>query len=202
MRGNLMENRIYPIMVSTLRMKNGGFEVDYPQVSCLSNPDAQEIINRTIMENVYELIQKQRPFEEMNGTYELKNNDKGVLSLTLINYAFSGGAHGNTIVKALNFDVETGHIYTLPELFKPGSHYVQRISEIIKAEIKARDLPTIGEFTEINPNQDFYIADRSLVIFFQLYEITPYFVGIPYFPISIYALEDIINEKGPLQRMF
>ncbi len=162
-----MENRIYPIMVSTLRMKNGGFEVDYPpQVSCLSNPDAQEIINRTIMENVYELIQKQRPFEEMNGTYELKNNDKGVLSLTLINYAFSGGAHGNTIVKALNFDVETGHIYTLPELFKPGSHYVQRISEIIKAEIKARDLPTIGEFTEINPNQDFYIADRSLVIFF------------------------------------
>ncbi|NMA86796.1 MAG: DUF3298 and DUF4163 domain-containing protein [Tissierellia bacterium] len=197
-----MENRIYPIMVSTLRMKNGGFEVDYPQVSCLSNPDAQEIINRTIMENVYELIQKQRPFEEMNGTYELKNNDKGVLSLTLINYAFSGGAHGNTIVKALNFDVETGHIYTLPELFKPGSHYVQRISEIIKAEIKARDLPTIGEFTEINPNQDFYIADRSLVIFFQLYEITPYFVGIPYFPISIYALEDIINEKGPLQRMF
>lgn len=197
-----MANRIYPIIVSTLRMSNGGFEVDYPQVSCLANSDAQEIINRTIMENVYELIQKQRPFEEMNGTYELKNNDKGVLSLTLINYAFAGGAHGNTIVKALNFDVETGHVYTLSELFKPDSDYVQRISEIVKAEIKARDMPTLGDFTEIDPNQDFYIADRSLVIFFQLYEITPYFVGIPYFPISIYALEDIINEKGPLQRMF
>ena len=196
-----MENRIYPIAVNTLRMKNGDFQVDYPQVSCLANSDAQESINRTIMENVYELIEKQRPFEEMNGTYELKNNDKGILSLTLINYGFAGGAHGNTIVKALNFNVETGHVYTLPELFKPGSDYVQRISEIIKAEIKARDLPTIGEFTKISPNQDFYIADKSLVIFFQLYEITPYFVGIPYFPISIYGLEDIINENGPLQRM-
>ncbi len=197
-----MENRIYPVMVNTLKMKDENFEVDYPQVSCLMNPSAQEIINRAIINNVYELIQKQSPFVKMDGTYELKNNDKGVLSLTLINYAFAGGAHGNTIVKGLNFDVETGHIYTLPELFKPGSDYIKKISEIIKVQIKERNLPTLGDFTEINPNQDFYIADRSLVIFFQLYEITPYFVGIPYFPISIYELEDIINENGPLQRMF
>ena len=197
-----MENRIYPVMVNTLKMKDENFEVDYPQVSCLMNPSAQEIINRAIINNVYELIQKQSPFVKMDGTYELKNNDKGVLSLTLINYAFAGGAHGNTIVKGLTFDVETGHIYTLPELFKPGSDYIKKISEIIKVQIKERNLPTLGDFTEINPNQDFYIADRSLVIFFQLYEITPYFVGIPYFPISIYELEDIINENGPLQRMF
>lgn len=197
-----MENRIYPVVVNTLKMRDTNFEIDYPQVTCLNNPVVQESINRTIIENVYELIQIQSPFEEMDGTYELKNNDKGVLSLTLINYAFAGGAHGNTIVKALNFDVETGHVYTLPELFKPGSDYVKRISDIIKLQIKERNLPTIGEFTEINPNQDFYIADKCLVIFFQLYEITPYYVGIPYFPISIYDLEDIINENGPLQRMF
>jgi len=90
----------------------------------------------------------------------------------------------------------------LPELFKPNSNYVKKISDIIKVQIKARNIPTLGDFTEINPNQDFYIADRSLVIFFQLYEITPYYAGIPYFPISIYELEDIINENGPLQRMF
>ena len=132
----------------------------------------------------------------------MKNNDKGVLSIVLVNYSFAGGAHGNTIARALNFDIETGHVYTLPELFKPNSNYVKKISDIIKVQIKARDIPTLGDFTEINPNQDFYIADRSLVIFFQLYEITPYYVGIPYFPISIYELEDIINENGPLQRMF
>lgn len=65
---------------------------------------------------------------DITGTYELKNNDKGVLSITLENYAFAGDAHGNTIVKALNFDIMTGHIYTLPELFKPNSNYIKRIS--------------------------------------------------------------------------
>ena len=197
-----MNSRIYPVIVNTLKMKNINLDIDYPQVTCLMNPNAQEIINRTIINTVHMLIQEQGPYEEMDGTYELKNNDKGVLSIVLINYSFAGGAHGNTIAKALNFDIETGHVYTLPELFKPNSNYVKKISDIIKVQIKARDLPTLGDFTEINPNQDFYIADRSLVIFFQLYEIAPYYVGIPYFPISIYELEDVINENGPLQRMF
>lgn len=197
-----MDSRIYPIIVNTLKMKNINLDIDYPQVTCLMNLNVQKIINRTIINTVYMLIQEQGFYEEMDGTYELKNNDKGVLSIVLINYSFAGGAHGNTIAKALNFDIETGHVYTLPELFKPNSNYVKKISDIIKVQIKARDMPTLGDFTEINPNQDFYIADRSLVIFFQLYEITPYYVGIPYFPISIYELEDIINENGPLQRMF
>ena len=197
-----MDDRIYPVIVNTLKMKNINLDIDYPQVTRLMNLNVQKIINRTIINTVYMLIQEQGFYEEMDGTYELKNNDKGVLSIVLINYSFAGGAHGNTIAKALNFDIETGHVYTLPELFKPNSNYVKKISDIIKVQIKARNIPTLGDFTEINPNQDFYIADRSLVIFFQLYEITPYYVGIPYFPISIYELEDIINENGPLQRMF
>jgi len=197
-----MNSRIYPVIVNTLKMKNINLDIDYPQVTCLMNLNVQKIINRTIINTVYMLIQEQGFYEEMDGTYELKNNDKGVLSIVLINYSFAGGAHGNTIAKALNFDIETGHVYTLPELFKPNSNYVKKISDIIKVQIKARDIPTLGDFTEINPNQDFYIADRSLVIFFQLYEIAPYYVGIPYFPISIYELEDVINENGPLQRMF
>lgn len=201
-----MDNRIYPIVVNTLEIKYGNLNIDYPQVACAPNPNIQENINRTILNSVYELIQEQgyyqNPNMDITGTYELKNNDKGVLSITLENYAFAGGAHGNTIVKALNFDIMTGHICTLPELFKPNSDYIKRISNIIKAQIRVRNLSIINEFTEISPNQYFYIADRCLVIFFQLYEITPYYIGIPYFPISIYELEDIINEQGPLQRMF
>ena len=200
-----MNDRIYHIIVNTLKIEYENLEVYYPQVTCLPNPNAQEIINRTILNTVYGLIQKQGYYEnpdiDMTGTYELKNNDKGILSITLINYAFAGGAHGNTIVEALSFDIMNGHVYTLPELFKPNSNYVKEISDIIKVQIKERNLPTVEEFTEISPNQYFYIADRSLVIFFQLYDITPYYVGIPYFPISIYDLQDIIAEDGPLQRM-
>ncbi|WP_337445661.1 RsiV family protein [Ornithinibacillus scapharcae] len=67
--------------------------------------------------------------------------------------------------------------------------------------MKQRDIQLIEDFTEISPNQDFYIADKSLVIYFQLYEITPYVYGFPMFPISVYQIQDIIREDGPLGRM-
>ena len=75
------------------------------------------------------------------------------------------------------------------------------LSEKIKKQIKERDIPVLGEFNKIRIDQDYYIADLSLVIFFQLYEITPYVYGIPYFPISIYEIEDIIDDNGPLGKM-
>lgn len=30
------------------------------------------------------------------------------------------------------------------------------------------------------------------------YEITPYYMGLQYFPISVYQIQDIIDEEGPL----
>ena len=45
------------------------------------------------------------------------------------------------------------------------------------------------------------MADKALVIYFQLYDITPYVFGFPMFPISVYEIQDIIDENGPLGRM-
>lgn len=201
-----MNTRIFPVIVNTSKLENRNLIVHYPQICNLPNSRIQDYINRTILNNVYSLIKEQGYYDNSNvsitGTYELKNNDKGILSLTLINYAFSGGAHGITIVKGLSFDIITGYQYNLSDLFKQGSDYVDKISDIIRKQIKERDFPTLDKFKKIKPNQDFYIADKCLVIFFQLYEIAPYAAGIPYFPISIYDLQDIISAKGPLDRMF
>jgi hypothetical protein len=45
------------------------------------------------------------------------------------------------------------------------------------------------------------VADRALVIYFQLYELAAYVFGFIYFPISVYELQDIINDEGPLGPM-
>ena len=66
---------------------------------------------------------------------------------------------------------------------------------------KHRDIQLLNEFTAIQTNQDFYIADKVLVIYFQLYEITPYVEGLPMFAISVFDLIDIIDENSPLSRM-
>ncbi|MBU5438934.1 DUF3298 and DUF4163 domain-containing protein [Tissierella sp. MSJ-40] len=200
-----METRIFPILVNTAKLEMERLVVYYPKIGGLPNIEIQNKINNTILNNVYDQIIQQGYYEnpetEITGLWELKNNDKGILSLTLINYSYSGGAHGNTIVKALTFNIETGSTYQLSDLFKPGANYIKVLSEEVEDQIEERDIPTLEKFTSIKPNQDFYIADLCLVIFFQVYEITPYVVGIPYFPISIYEIEDIIDEKGPLGRM-
>lgn len=192
----------FPICIKNLKLEMKNLNIYYPQVYGFSDICVQDKINNLILEEIYNQIVEQgyyqNPETEITGTWELKNNDKGIFSLTLINYGFSGGAHGLTIVNGLTFNVETGKKYELKELFKPNSDYIKVLSRHIKEQIKERDIPTIGEFEHIKPNQDFYVADLTLVIFFQEYEITPYVVGIPYFPISIYAIEDIIDEEGPL----
>lgn len=194
-----------PVQVKTVHMINHRLDLFFPVIKGIPNKDVQQTINETILKTVYDLMREQGYFEDENTTitasYEIKNNQRGILSLSLINYAFSGGAHGLTIIRSLTFNIETGQLYQLKDLFKPCVNYVLRLSEIIQAQIIARDVPILDEFNCIKPDQDFYIADKSLVIYFQLYEITPYAYGFPYFPISIYEIEDIIDEEGPLGMM-
>ncbi|WP_333638479.1 DUF3298 and DUF4163 domain-containing protein [Tissierella praeacuta] len=197
----MIEN-IFPIEIKTLKLDMNRLEIYYPQIYGLENIYVEDRMNNLILEAMYNQIAQQGYYENpetyINGTWELKNNDKGILSLTLINYAFSGGAHGLTIVKGLTFDIKNGRLYELKDLFKPESNYIKVLSEEVEEQIEDRNIQTLEEFKSIKPNQDFYIADLSLTIFFQEYEIAPYSYGILYFPISIYEIQDIIDENGPL----
>ncbi|MEB3102681.1 RsiV family protein [Ferviditalea candida] len=107
-------------------------------------------------------------------------------------------AHGYTIAKSLTLNLNTGKVYSLAELFKPGSDYIKTLSSIVDQQIKQRKLPTLNGFQTIQPDQDFYLAYKSLVLYFQLYQITPYYVGLPMFPISIYDLQSITEDTSPL----
>jgi len=194
-----------PVQVNTVHLVNPRLDSFYPVIRGITDKEVEKKINDTILRMVYDLMRQQGYFEDKNTTitasYEIKNNQRGILSLSLLNYAFSGGAHGLTIIKSPTFSVETGKLYTLKDLFKPGADYVARLSQLVKAQIIARDVPVFEEFTQIKPDQDYYIADKALVIYFQLYDITPYAYGFPYFPISVYDIQDIIDEEGPLGAM-
>ncbi|WIV11258.1 DUF3298 and DUF4163 domain-containing protein [Proteiniborus sp. MB09-C3] len=199
-----MDFRYLPVMIQTHRYYIPTTDILYPMVYGLRNPVAQEKINfeiyRLMLKIASELRQPDR-ITYITGSYELKANQRDFLSLTLGQLGNFGGAHPMTIIKALNMDVSTGRVYELKDLFKPGSNYVKRISEIVDGQIKERDIPLLEEFKGIWPDQDFYIVDNNLIIFFQLYEISPYVAGFPYFSIPIYKLQDIIVEDGILSRM-
>lgn len=200
-----MSVQALPIMIRTQIIHQNEKMIYFPEVIGLNNLSVQHKINQQIYNLVQTLIHEQyeqqdtNVFAEMLGTYEIKTNERNILSLSLSNYAiFPQAAHGLTLMKSLTFNIKTGKSYTLQELFKPDSNYVKALSEIIQKQIQERNIPLLEPFTTIRPDQDFYIADKALVIYFQLYEITPYYYGFPMFPISVFDLVDILNDDGPL----
>lgn len=194
-----------PVVVQTAKTHFPKADLSLPYISGGKSEAADNKINHTIHKIVQQLVHNQGslddPRAQMIGYFEQKNNQKDYLSLSLFNYAFTGGAHGLTLQESLTFKQSTGQTYTLAQLFKPGADYVGRISAIVSAQIKARNIDTLEPFKEIRPDQDYYVADRSLVVYFQLYELAAYVFGFVYFPISVYELQDIINEDGPLGAM-
>lgn len=200
-----MSPQALPVMIRTQVIQQNEKMIYFPEVIGLNNLSVQHKVNQEIYHLVQTLIREQyeqqdtNVFAEMIGTYEIKTNERNILSLSLSNYAiFPQAAHGLTFMKSLTFNMKTGKSYTLQELFKPNSNYVEFLSEIIQKQIKERNIPLLEPFTTIRPDQDFYIADKALVIYFQLYEITPYYYGLPMFPISVFDLVDILDDDGPL----
>lgn len=194
-----------PVQVNSIHMVKPNLDVYYPRVEGLTNIGTQGKINGTILDTVNKLIIKQGYYEnpktEITGSYELKANERQILSLSIINYAFSGGAHGITYVKSITTNTESGKMYELKDLFKPGIDYVKKLSEIVKMQINERKIDLLDEFKGIRPDQDYFVADSVLVIYFQLYEIAAYAYGFVQFPIPIYEIQDIIDENGPLGAM-
>lgn len=193
-----------PVHINTLRLDNQLWNIDYPSVYGLSNYYVQEKINQRIYTSVMKLVQvltQPDMLTYVSMSYEIKTNERNILSLVLHGLGDFHGAHPVSNAISLTFDVATGICYELRDLFIPDSGYLQKISDIVEAQIKERDIQLISEFKGIQPDQDYYIADKALIIYFQPYEITPGYYGFPYFPIPIYTLSDEIAEGSLLYRI-
>lgn len=181
--------------------------VYYPYFTGM-NRAVQVKINHHVYSIVTGLLKKQGYFDNPQrdnvGTgYAVRTNEQGVLSLSLSNDTYIE-QHANSIqyLVSLTYDITTGKYYTLKDLFKPNSPYVQVISTIIAPKLEERvGGYIIKPFKQIRPDQDFYIADRSLVIVLPVLEYTAHVAGNLLFPISVYDLSSIIDENNPLGKI-
>ncbi|MCG7407126.1 DUF3298 and DUF4163 domain-containing protein [Paenibacillus sp. ACRRX] len=204
-----MATTLYPLPVPIVphKINKPKLEVYVPQILNAQAPLAAKTINQMIHQTVIELIRmtgyEENEQTEVMGSFEIKLNERGLLSLTLTVYGYpQGAAHGMTYQRGLTFDVNTGKLYMLSDLFKPSAPYVELLSANVSRQIKQRDIPTLEPFTKIRPDQDFYMTDKALVLFFGLYELAAYVYGFLYFPISIYDLNDIKAENGVIDTLW
>ena len=92
-----------------------------------------------------------------------------------------------TYLDAYNYNLLTGDRLILKDMFKQGVNYEEIVNNFIMEEINNNpEIYLKGDyaFKGISENHDFYLDEDGLVIYFGLYEIAPYYVGIPKFKLK------------------
>jgi hypothetical protein len=122
--------------------------------------------------------------------FEVKYNQDGMLSLVILFYEYTGGAHGHTRQQALNYDFTTKRQLSLNDAVgRQGA--VEIILDEINRQIAADPewyFPDVLPLSHLN-EEDFYLTEAGLVVFYQLYEIAPYAAGIREFVIPWHCFE-------------
>ena len=187
------DNSNIEIVDKVYKSKNNYLDINViiPQIKGLNNNKQEKIINDKIIKwtqlwigdakGIADEYFKDNPSPlisyQLYARYKITNKDD-IISFYIDYYQFTGGAHGITNRVAYNIDVATGN--------EKDFLYKDVINNEISRQIKKdpdRYFTGKDGFNGINENQNFYIKNKKLVIYFELYEIAPYASGISEFVI-------------------
>jgi hypothetical protein len=136
--------------------------------------------------------------------YELKISSevtfyspKRLISVTLDTYEYLGGAHGISTFQVFNFGDVRGKAkqLALADLFRKGSSYKPRVSELILAKLKEDEEAARVQSGEVKSFSDaqlnrFQIHPEGLTFLFEHSELAPYSGG-------RFRIELSVEELGP-----
>lgn len=128
--------------------------------------------------------------------YEVKYYRNGIMSIVITKYQFTGGIHGMIYLDTYNYNLLNGDKLTLEKMFKPRVDYKKIVNKFITEEINnnpEKYFKGDESFKGIDQDQPFYIDDDSIVLYFELYEIAPYYVGIPKFKLKFNEFDKYLN---------
>lgn len=123
---------------------------------------------------------------EVYQNYKITFNSWKIISLFIDEYTFTGGAHGNTIRTSQTWDLSRGRQIELYQFFN-NPYFILQILKNIKMQIEENPEIYFDDaccllIDTFNP-QSFYLDQRSIIIYFQQYDIAPYSSGIREFSI-------------------
>lgn len=207
------ENTIIPLRqpYSVLEKKykpNKDYLVYYPVIEGISLPSVAGEVNSKLRKLSHADAESSlaSPDASYTGDFSIEFFRKNllVLELTGYNYPF-GAAHGMPTKVYPHINLKNGKFYTLSDLFKPGSKYVEKLSDIVGKQI-ANDPQYSYVFPDtykgIRADQPFYVDGEALYLYFEPYEIAPYAAGFPTFRIPYAEIMGLISTEGEFWQSF
>lgn len=187
---------------------NPDYLVYYPQIEGMRDRAAEQAVNNKLkdMSQVKFIPADQLLEYAYTGDFDVIFYKEQLLVLELNGYHYPfGAAHGMPTRTFALINLGNGSMYSLKDLFKPGSDYVQELSRIVGKQIKEDPQYSYvfpDSYTGIAPDQSFYVTDNALHLVFAPYEIAPYAAGFPTFTIPFAQIRDIINTEGEFWKAF
>lgn len=149
------------------------------------------VLYRMAIELAEEQIKNGYPIMKFESydSFKITYNENCALSMYSDRYIYTGGAHGTTQRSADTWTLNGGGSkISLKEIFPSNYPVRQRLEKDIVAQIEQQiaNGGTYFENGEQNVSdtlheENFYLTQQGLIIFFQQYDIAPYSSGIPTF---------------------
>lgn len=122
-----------------------------------------------------------------------------VVSVSNDSYYY-GAAHPSMNLQILNFDLETGALIKLSDLFKPG--FTEALKNIAEKQFIKQNGAEFWNFTPGNGDfelaKEFSITSKGLIFSYNQYEIGPYAAGMPEVVLSYSMLKHLFSENSYL----
>lgn len=200
-----------PVSASgSLRFSEVSDSVDGPALKCrASYPHIDGMCNTAVQERFNVLMMERAKAMELRAQYNAKfgnvaadmsynvtRNNNSVASLVLRDKIGTGKGESCSQM-GFTLDTVTGQRYFLSDIFIDNADYVETLSEQIKAQIKSKGLyrKQIREFKRISQNQDYYLTQDSLVLFFEQGEYFSSDCAVREFAIPLKTLAGILKPK-------
>lgn len=130
---------------------------------------------------------------------EVKRSE-GVLSVLCTRTEYTGGAHDNTSVFGLTFDLSTGALLSAADIAADYEGLCAKVAESVAAQAEELEEGTItGDLDAyaggVLDTEKWYLDGEGLVVFAAPDELTPHAAGTIVFTIPYTELEGLLNES-------
>jgi len=154
--------------------------------------------------------------DSLDVRYFLRSATPEIISVEFqMDYYQHGAAHGSHAFHVINYDVKAGRELVLADLFRPGSDYLSKVSEVSIKQLRrwnkdSADYPGGGGQPYLDeqgiadgakPSADNYqnwtLTPRGLAVTFDYYQLGAYAAGAPSVVLPYADLKDVLKPDGP-----
>jgi hypothetical protein len=186
--------------------------VRYPELNNMPDKSIQERLNNELKEYFIgehaESEQEEDMYiEDITVNFSV-DESQDILIVQMDAYVYPiGAAHGQPYKQNLHINTHSGNLYFLEDIFKAGSDYQKRLTDLINVKIKEDNekedlIYSVESIDGISFEQNFIAQKDALIIYFQPYEIAAYTAGFPTFKIPYEQIMDIIDTESEFWKAF